>query len=104
MWVRFSWELRNLLEVTCAHSSSGQPITMQALPPDMQKRLTNELAQLDEGYQHVKDLGFSVRSFEAAVIEARLRQYGGDRQAAADSLNMPSRTFNDKCLRMGITY
>ncbi|MEI7348039.1 sigma-54 dependent transcriptional regulator [Dickeya chrysanthemi] len=107
MWYDFPGnvrELRNLLEVTCAHTLPGQPITMQALPPEVQKRLTSEPDKVDECFQHVKDLGLSVRSFEAAVIEARLWQYGGDRQAAAESLNMPSRTFNDKCLRMGITY
>ncbi|AYH08202.1 MULTISPECIES: sigma-54 interaction domain-containing protein [Pectobacterium] len=96
-------ELRNLLEVACAHTSSGQQITMQSLPPEAQKRLTSERAQ-GEDFQHISDLRLAVRVREAAILQARLRQFGGDRQAAADSLNIPKRTFNRKCLRQGISY
>ncbi|MEL7630299.1 sigma-54 dependent transcriptional regulator [Pectobacterium aroidearum] len=96
-------ELRNLLEVACAHTSSGQQISMQSLPPEAQKRLTSELAQ-GEDFQHIADLRLAVRVREAAILQARLRQFGGDRQAAADSLNIPKRTFNRKCLSQGIRY
>ncbi|BES83374.1 ATPase AAA [Pectobacterium araliae] len=91
-------ELRNLLEVACAHTLSGQQVTMQALPPEAQKRLASERMQ-GEDFQHIADLRLAVRVQEAAILQARLRQFGGDRQAAADSLNIPKRTFNRKCLR-----
>lgn len=96
-------ELRNLLEVACAHTLSGQQVTMQALPPEAQKRLASERMQ-GEDFQHIADLRLAVRVQEAAILQARLRQFGGDRQAAADSLNIPKRTFNRKCLRQGIRY
>ncbi|PWD64956.1 sigma-54 interaction domain-containing protein [Pectobacterium parmentieri] len=96
-------ELRNLLEVACAYTSSGQQISMQSLPPEAQKRLTSELAQ-GEDFQHIADLRLAVRVREAAILQARLRRFGGDRQAAADSLNIPKRTFNRKCLRLGVRY
>lgn len=96
-------ELRNLLEVACAHTLSDQQITMQSLPPEAQKRLTSERAR-GEDFQHIADLRLAVRVREAAILQARLRQFGGDRQAAADSLNIPKRTFNRKCLRQGIRY
>ncbi len=97
-------ELRNLLEIACAHTLPGQLITMQALPPETQKRLTSELHLEEEDFQQIADLRLSVCLLEAAVIEVRLRQFGGDRQAAADSLNISKRTFNDKCLRLGIKH
>ncbi|WJM80484.1 sigma-54 interaction domain-containing protein [Pectobacterium brasiliense] len=97
-------ELRNLLEVAFAHTLPGQTITMQALPPEMQKRLTSELLLEEERFQQIADLRLAVCSLEAAVIEVRLRQFGGDRQAAADSLNVSKRTFNDKCLRLGLKH
>ncbi|POE08622.1 AAA family ATPase [Pectobacterium odoriferum] len=96
-------ELRNLLEVACAHTLSGQQVTMQALPPEAQKRLESARVQ-EENFQHIADLRLAVRVREAAILQARLRQFGGDRQAAADSLNIPKRTFNRKCLRQGIRY
>lgn len=96
-------ELRNLLEVACSHSLSGQSVTIQALPPEAQKRLASERMQ-GENFQHIADLRLAVRVREAAILQARLRQFGGDRQAAADSLNIPKRTFNRKCLRQGIRY
>ncbi|POD93107.1 AAA family ATPase [Pectobacterium odoriferum] len=97
-------ELRNLMEIACVHTLPGQLLTMQALPPETQKRLTSELHQGEEDFQQIADLRLSVCSLEAAVIEVRLRQFGGDRQAAADSLNISKRTFNDKCLRLGIKH
>ncbi|MBA5201392.1 sigma-54-dependent Fis family transcriptional regulator [Pectobacterium aroidearum] len=96
-------ELRNLMEVACAHTSSGQQITMQSLPPEAQKRLTSELAQ-GESFLHIADLRLAVCLREATILQVRLRQFGGDRQAAADSLNMPRRSFNRKCLKLGIRY
>ncbi|WP_183042800.1 sigma-54 interaction domain-containing protein [Pectobacterium parmentieri] len=96
-------ELRNLLEVACAYTSSGQQITMQSLPPEAQKRLASDQVQ-GEDFQHIADLRLAVCLREATVLQARLRQFGGDRQAAADSLNIPRRTFNRKCLRLGIRY
>ncbi|UKE85688.1 sigma-54 interaction domain-containing protein [Pectobacterium colocasium] len=96
-------ELRNLLEVACAHTLSDQQTTIQALPPEAQKRLASERVQ-GENFQHIADLRLAVRVREAAILQARLRQFGGDRQAAADSLNIPKRTLNRKCLRQGIRY
>ncbi|MEQ9883193.1 sigma-54 dependent transcriptional regulator [Pectobacterium brasiliense] len=96
-------ELRNLIEVACAYTSSGQQITMQSLPPEAQKRLTSELTQ-GESFLHIADLRLAVCLREATILQVRLRQFGGDRQAAADSLNIPRRTFNRKCLRLGIRY
>ncbi|RKO80439.1 AAA family ATPase [Pectobacterium parmentieri] len=96
-------ELRNLLEVACAHTSSGQQITMQSLPPEAQKRLASDQVQ-GEDFQHIADLRLAVCLREAAILQARLLQFGGDRQAAADSLNIPKRTFNRKCLSQGIRY
>lgn len=94
-------ELRNLLEVACAHTPPGQPMTMLLLPPEVQRRLSGESPRQDV-FQGIDDLRQAVRMRETAVITSRLRQFGGNRQAAADSLNMPTRTFNGKCLRLGI--
>ncbi|WP_407273228.1 sigma-54 interaction domain-containing protein [Dickeya ananatis] len=96
-------ELRNVLEVACAHTPPGQRLTVQVLPPELQARLASSTGRRDEDFQYIHDLRLAVQQRETAVIEERIRQFDGNRQLAAESLNMPKRTFNGKCLKLGIT-
>ena len=51
----------------------------------------------------VSDLKAASQAFEAAIIRDRLRQYGGNRAQAAESLGLPKRTLAHKCLKYQVT-
>nr|WED69480.1 helix-turn-helix domain-containing protein [Pectobacterium colocasium] len=44
----------------------------------------------------------ATQRYEAAVIEARLRQFQGNRLLVADSLNIPKRTLDHKCQKLEV--
>ncbi|MDX5328613.1 MAG: sigma-54-dependent Fis family transcriptional regulator, partial [Marinobacter sp.] len=51
----------------------------------------------------IRDLKAAAQAFEAAIIRERLRQYGGNRAQAAESLGLPKRTLAHKCLKYQVT-
>ncbi|MFL1908971.1 sigma-54 interaction domain-containing protein [Plesiomonas shigelloides] len=95
-------ELRNLLEVACAQTPSGQAITLSALPPEIHDRLTVEPDAYQDDFCHVSDLRQALQQFEASVIEARLRYFQGNRMRVAESLNIPKRTLDHKCQKLEV--
>jgi sigma-54-specific transcriptional regulator len=103
-------ELRNIIELACLQTPTGDDIQPEAL------RLTDLFAELGStekpegatyaseapavsGTDHIRDLKAAAQAFEAAVIHDRLRQYGGNRAQAAESLGLPKRTLAHKCLK-----
>lgn len=95
-------ELRNLLEVACAHTPDGEPLSLAALPPELRDRLVGGTAQTQNDFQHIHDLRIATQQYEAAVIEARLRQFQGNRLLVAESLNIPKRTLDHKCQKLEV--
>ncbi|UUE46039.1 sigma-54 interaction domain-containing protein [Pectobacterium aroidearum] len=95
-------ELRNLLEVACAHTPDGEALYLASLPPELRERLTSSTAEEQDRYQHIHDLRIATQRYEAAVIEARLRQFQGNRLLVADSLNIPKRTLDHKCQKLEV--
>ncbi|MGY4028079.1 sigma-54 interaction domain-containing protein [Aeromonas rivuli] len=95
-------ELRNLLEVACAHTLAGEEIGLEALPPELQNRVCASLPGLLDDYNHIRDLRMAMQKYEASVIEARLRHYQGNRLLVAQSLNIPKRTLDHKCQKLEV--
>ena len=94
-------ELRNLLEVLCAHSAEGETLTFAALPDEWQQRLLTHDAA-DDAFHHIHDLRQALRHYEAEVIRARLSFYQGHRGRTAASLGLPKRTLDHKCQRLEV--
>ena len=92
-------ELKNLLEVACAHTEDGAIVQWHNLPPSWQQRLQTSQEHGDS-YQHIRDLRLALRRFEADVIRARLDFYQGNRGLAAASLGLPKRTLDHKCQKL----
>ncbi|MEH0833032.1 sigma-54 dependent transcriptional regulator [Pectobacterium cacticida] len=95
-------ELRNLLEVAYAHTPDDEALSLSALPPELRDRLMSSSAEEPDGYQHIHDLRIATQRYEAAVIEARLRQFQGNRLLVAASLNIPKRTLDHKCQKLEV--
>ncbi|MCF3098690.1 sigma-54-dependent Fis family transcriptional regulator [Aeromonas australiensis] len=95
-------ELRNLLEVACAHTRPGEEVGLGALPPELRDRVCVELPDALEDYNHIRDLRRAMQQFEASVIEARLRYFQGNRMLVAESLNIPKRTLDHKCQKLEV--
>ena len=68
-------------------------------PSDARDRNPVDLPAVEE----VRDLKVAAQAFEAAIIRERLRQYGGNRAQAAESLGLPKRTLAHKCLKYRVT-
>ena len=51
----------------------------------------------------IRDLKSAAQAFEAGLIRERLRQYGGNRAQAAESLGLPKRTLAHKCLKYQVS-
>lgn len=94
-------ELRNLLEVLCAHTAEGCPLGLAALPEHWQHRLASRVLAQDE-FHHIRDLRLALRRFEAEVIGARLNYYQGHRGRTAASLGLPKRTLDHKCQKLEV--
>ncbi len=96
-------ELRNLLEVACAHTPHGQEVVLEALPPELRGRICVERTnkRLDD-FHHIRDLRCAMQQYEASVIEARLRYFQGNRVLVAESLNIPKRTLDHKCQKLEV--
>ncbi|MGL4796115.1 MAG: sigma-54 interaction domain-containing protein, partial [Aeromonas jandaei] len=96
-------ELRNLLEVACAHTSHGEEVGLEALPPELRERVCVELPGALDDYNHIRDLRRAMQQYEASVIEARLRYFQGNRMLVAESLNIPKRTLDHKCQKLEVS-
>ncbi len=105
-------ELRNIVEFACLQTPVGDDIQPEVLrlddlfpsqetgvPSDVQVQMVPGLPRADQ----VDDLRAAAQAFEAAVIRERLRQYGGNRAQAAESLGLPKRTLAHKCLKYRVT-
>lgn len=95
-------ELRNLLEVACAHTRHGEEVVLEALPPELRERVSVELPGSMDNYNHIRDLRRAMQLYEASVIEARLRYFQGNRMLVAESLNIPKRTLDHKCQKLEV--
>lgn len=95
-------ELRNLLEVACAHTRAGEEVVLEALPPELRERVCVELPGYLDDYNHIRDLRRAMQQYEASVIEARLRYFQGNRMLVAESLNIPKRTLDHKCQKLEV--
>ena len=107
-------ELRNIVELACLQTPCGDDIQPEVLrindlfeepdgwtraPSDARDRNPVDLPAVEE----VRDLKVAAQAFEAAIIRERLRQYGGNRAQAAESLGLPKRTLAHKCLKYRVT-
>ncbi|HBX41746.1 MAG TPA: nitrogen regulation protein NR(I) [Marinobacter adhaerens] len=107
-------ELRNIIELACLQTPGGDDIQPEVLrindlfeepdgwtraPSDARDRNPVDLPAVEE----VRDLKVAAQAFEAAIIRERLRQYGGNRAQAAESLGLPKRTLAHKCLKYRVT-
>jgi sigma-54-specific transcriptional regulator len=102
-------ELRNIIEFACLQTPVGDDIQPEVLRLDElfptqesgfgEQLSANGLPQAEE----VFDLRAAAQAYEAAIIRDRLRQYGGNRAQAADSLGLPKRTLAHKCLKYQVT-
>ena len=105
-------ELRNIIELACLQTPAGDDIQPEVL------RLDDLFADSPESTMafveaktipgvppadDIRDLKAAAQAFEAAIIRERLRQYGGNRAQAAESLGLPKRTLAHKCLKYQVT-
>lgn len=95
-------ELRNMLEVACAHTADGDEISLSSLTDDMLKRLNSDKSDSDDAFQHIHDLREAIQQYETTVIAARLRFFDGNRYLVAESLNIPRRTLDHKCQKLEV--
>lgn len=93
-------ELKNLLELACSHTSSGEKITDRTLPGSVCQRLYAENSQNEEQYQQIHDLRLAIQCYERQIIFSRLHLCQGNRDAVAKSLNIPRRTLDHKCRKL----
>lgn len=105
-------ELRNIIEFACLQTPVGDDIQPEVLrldelfPPQEsglgEHPSFNNLVGIPQA-EEVFDLRAASQAYEAAIIRERLRQYGGNRAQAADSLGLPKRTLAHKCLKYQVT-
>ena len=95
-------ELKNLLEVVCAYTPSGQEIGEEALPFEFRTQRRDGAGQTADDFAHIRDLRLALQQYEASVIQARLQQFRGNRMRVAESLNLPKRTLDHKCQKLEV--
>ena len=103
-------ELRNLLEFACVQSEPDGDIQVENLPLSWMEESEAAESQADAGADtpavpasEVHDLRAATQAFEARVIQARLKQFGGNRARTAASLGVPKRTLAHKCQKLNLT-
>lgn len=102
-------ELRNIIELACLQTPVGDDIQPEVLrlddlfgepfEPGMTATVQPKTLPGVPDAGEIRDLKAAAQAFEAAVIRERLRQYGGNRAQAAESLGLPKRTLAHKCLK-----
>ncbi|ROP58156.1 sigma-54-specific transcriptional regulator [Enterobacter sp. BIGb0383] len=95
-------ELRNVLEVACAQAGDGEEIGLQSLSEEVIERMQSGSINVGDDFCHIHDLRQALLDYEATVIAARLRHFDGNRHRAAESLNIPRRTLDHKCLKLEV--
>lgn len=95
-------ELRNLLEIACAHTREDETVTLAALPQEIRERMAGSAEETQAHFQEIHDLRVATQQYEAAVIKARMRQFHGNRLLVAESLNIPKRTLDHKCQKLEV--
>ncbi|MET4027203.1 sigma-54-specific transcriptional regulator [Marinobacter sp. MBR-99] len=105
-------ELRNIVELACLQTPAGDDIQPEVLRlddlfadsgPAMDARVEPKTMVGVPVADDIRDLKAAAQAFEAAIIRERLRQYGGNRAQAAESLGLPKRTLAHKCLKYQVT-
>ncbi|HAT1682910.1 TPA: sigma-54-dependent Fis family transcriptional regulator [Klebsiella oxytoca] len=95
-------ELRNLLEVACAHTTEGSEVSLLLPDDEIRERfIAGKATECDE-FRHIHDLRKAVQDFEMEVIASRLRFFDGNRRMAAESLRIPRRTLDHKCQKLEV--
>ncbi|MDI9243991.1 sigma 54-interacting transcriptional regulator [Marinobacter sp. CHS3-4] len=105
-------ELRNIIEFACLQTPVGDDIQPEVLRLDDlfpsqescfgAEESNGSLAGIPPA-DEIFDLRAASQAYEAAIIRERLRQYGGNRAQAAESLGLPKRTLAHKCLKYQVT-
>ena len=104
-------ELRNVIELACLQTPVGDDIQPEVLSlhdpfglsAESEANVSPKAAADLPASNDIHDLKAAAQAFEAAVIRDRLRQYGGNRAQAAESLGLPKRTLAHKCLKYQVT-
>lgn len=105
-------ELRNIVELACLQTPAGDDIQPEVLRlddlfadagPAMDASVEPKAMAGVPVADDIRDLKAAAQAFEAAIIRERLRQYGGNRAQAAESLGLPKRTLAHKCLKYQVT-
>ncbi|WP_228160732.1 sigma-54-dependent Fis family transcriptional regulator [Marinobacter bohaiensis] len=107
-------ELRNVIEFACVQTPAQEDIQAEDLRLDALAASEETDGELDlndapvpqpgvPALHDIDDLRAAAQEFEAAVISARLRQYGGNRAQAAESLGLPKRTLAHKCQKFNVS-
>ena len=105
-------ELRNIVELACLQTPAGDDIQPEVLRlddlfadpgPAMDASVEPKTMAGVPVADDIRDLKAAAQAFEAAIIRERLRQYGGNRAQAAESLGLPKRTLAHKCLKYQVT-
>ena len=105
-------ELRNIVELACLQTPAGDDIQPEVLRlddlfadpgPAMDASVEPKTMVGVPVADDIRDLKAAAQAFEAAIIRERLRQYGGNRAQAAESLGLPKRTLAHKCLKYQVT-
>ncbi len=105
-------ELRNIVELACLQTPAGDDIQPEVLRlddlfadpgPAMDASVEPKAMVGVPVADDIRDLKAAAQAFEAAIIRERLRQYGGNRAQAAESLGLPKRTLAHKCLKYQVT-
>lgn len=95
-------ELKNLIEVACAHTLAGKPVSLASLPGEQRARVCADVQEQDPALDRIVDLRAALKQYEASIIVARLARFGGNQQQAADSLNVPRRTLHYRCKQLAL--
>lgn len=96
-------ELQTIVEQACLDCFPNGRITAetfaaQLMPPER----TSKRAEILPFKEDVTDLRQTVEAYEKRLIAERLAALGGDKLRAAQSLNLPKRTFADRCKRYNL--
>ncbi len=96
-------ELRYMIERAALDTKSGSYIDLGPLKAAIKNNhdmsiSTSSNEDTDDNLSYKKALA----AFETKLLKRRLSQYGGKKGKAAKSLDMPSRTFYDRCKKLNL--
>lgn len=94
-------ELKNIVERAVLMVDEGERIDLVHLPPELAGQI-NYLPLPAEGEAATGSLKSSLERFEATLIEAKLREVGGNQTRTAELLDISRRSLVEKLRRYGI--